>query len=229
MESPIRILVVDDEPDIRTVLRLLLTSRGYSVEEAENGAIALERAKTHGFDLVILDIMMPGMDGIEACCALRRVTTAPVLFLTAKDQDGDKLEAYQCGGDDYLVKPFSNQELLLRVDSLLRRYRVYKGKTDAPTLISTIEINRERNTVSKQGKPVEMTKTELELLLCLIDRRGSPVSAKEIYETVWGETFLPNSANTVMVHILKLRKKLEENPAKPVLIRTVWGKGYQID
>ena len=115
------------------------------------------------------------------------------------------------------------------MDSLLRRYRVYKGKGEAPTLISSIEINRERGTVTRHGQPVDMTKTELELLLCLIDHRGSPVSAKEIYETVWGETFLPNSANTVMVHILKLRKKLEEDPASPALIRTVWGKGYQID
>ena len=229
MDTPIRILVVDDEPDIRNILRILLGSRGYIVEEAPNGDTALERVQMQAFDLIILDIMMPGLSGIDVCARLREHTTAPVLFLTARDQDHDRTAAFEGGGDDYLVKPFSNHELLLRVDSLLRRYRVYKGKTDAPTLISSIEINRERNTVTKQGKPVEMTKTELELLLCLIDRRGSPVSAREIYETVWGETFLPNSANTVMVHILKLRKKLEENPANPVLIRTIWGKGYQID
>ena len=229
MESPIRILVVDDEPDIRNVLRLLLSARGYSVEEAENGAIALERAKTHGFDLVILDIMMPGMDGIEACCALRRVTTAPVLFLTAKDQDGDKLEAYQCGGDDYLVKPFSNQELFLKVEALLRRYRIYKGKGEAPTLISSLEVSRERGTVTKHGEPVDVTKTEFELLMYLIENRGVPFSTRSLYENVWKEQFLPSSANTVMVHILKLRKKLEDDPANPKLIRTVWGKGYQID
>lgn len=229
MDTPIRILVVDDEPDIRNVLRILLNSRGYTVEEAANGAAAVERVKTQGFDLIILDIMMPGLSGLDACAELRHYTTAPILFLTARDQEHDRVAAYEGGGDDYLVKPFSNYELLLRVDSLLRRYRVYKGKGEAPTLISSIEINRERNSVTRQGKPVDMTKTELELLLCLIDNRGSPVSAKELYETVWGETFLPNSANTVMVHILKLRKKLEDDPANPVLIRTVWGKGYQID
>ena len=229
MDAPIRILVVDDEPDIRNILSILLASRGYTVEEAPNGQAAIERVKARGFDLIILDIMMPGLSGIDACAQLRQHTTAPILFLTARDQERDRTAAFEGGGDDYLVKPFSNNELLLRVDSLLRRYRVYKGKGESPTLISSIEINRERNTVTRHGTPVDMTKTELELLLCLIDHRGGPVSARELYETVWGETFLPNSANTVMVHILKLRKKLEEDPANPVLIRTIWGKGYQID
>lgn len=229
MESPVRILVVDDEPDIRNVLRLLLSARGYSVEEAENGAAALERAAQRSFDLIVLDIMMPEMNGVDACRALRRVTTAPVLFLTAKDQDGDKLEAYQCGGDDYLVKPFSNQELFLKIEALLRRYRVYKGKGEMPTLVSSLEVSRDRGTVTKHGEPVDVTKTEFELLMYLIEHRGSPVSTRTLYEDVWKEQFLPSSANTVMVHVLKLRKKLEDDPANPKLIRTVWGKGYQID
>ena len=229
MESPIRILVVDDEPDIRTVLRLLLTSRGYSVEEAENGRAALEHVRQHNFDLIILDIMMPEMNGVDACEALRRITAAPVLFLTAKDQDADKTEAFLSGGDGYLVKPFSNHELFLKVDALLRRYRVYKGKGEAPTLIDSLEVNRERGIVIKNGENVDMTKTELELLLFLIDHRGAPVSTHTLYESVWREKFLPSSANTVMVHILKLRKKLEDDPSNPKLIRTIWGKGYQID
>ena len=229
MDAPIRILVVDDEPDIRNVLRLLLSSRGYSVEEAANGQDALERVRSCAFDLIILDIMMPGMNGVDACAALRTISSAPVLFLTAKDQDADKQEAFQCGGDDYLVKPFSNQELFLRVEALVRRYRVYKGKGEAPTLISSLEINRERGTVTKHGKPVDVTKTEFELLMYLIEKRGAPVSTRSLYENVWKEQFLPSSANTVMVHILKLRKKLEDDPANPKLIRTIWGKGYQID
>ncbi len=229
MNPVIRILVVDDEPDIRNVLRILLTAHGYAVEEAANGRAAVQRVQEQSFDLIILDIMMPDMNGIDACAQLRQFTTVPILFLTARDQDHDLSAAFDSGGDDYLVKPFSNHELLLRVDALLRRYRVYKGKGEAPTLISSIEINRERSTVSKHGVTVDMTKTELELLLCLIDHRGNPVSARDLYETVWGESFMPNSANTVMVHILKLRRKLEDDPANPVLIRTVWGKGYQID
>ena len=230
MEVPVRILVVDDEPDIRNVLRLLLTSRGYSVEAAANGREALERVqKGGGFDLIILDIMMPEMNGVDACAALREISPAPVLFLTAKDQDADKQEAFHSGGDDYLVKPFSNQELFLRVEALVRRYRIYKGKGEAPTLISSLEVNRERGTVSKRGEPIDVTKTEFELLMFLIENRGVPVSTRSLYENVWKEKYLPSSANTVMVHILKLRKKLEDDPANPKLIRTIWGKGYQID
>lgn len=229
MEVPIRILVVDDEPDIRNVLRLLLTSRGYSVEEAANGREALEQVQKNAYDLIILDIMMPEMNGVDACAALREISSAPVLFLTAKDQDADKQEAFHSGGDDYLVKPFSNQELFLRVEALVRRYRVYKGKGEAPTLISSLEVNRERGAVSKHGEPVDVTKTEFELLMYLIENRGTPVSTRALYENVWKEKYLPSSANTVMVHILKLRKKLEDDPANPKLIRTIWGKGYQID
>ena len=229
MEVPIRILVVDDEPDIRNVLRLLLTSRGYSVEEAANGREALEQVQKNAYDLIILDIMMPEMNGVDACAALREISSAPVLFLTAKDQDADKQEAFHSGGDDYLVKPFSNQELFLRVEALMRRYRVYKGKGEAPTLISSLEVNRERGAVSKHGEPVDVTKTEFELLMYLIENRGVPVSTRSLYENVWKEKYLPSSANTVMVHILKLRKKLEDDPANPKLIRTIWGKGYQID
>ena len=229
MEVPIRILVVDDEPDIRNVLRLQLTSRGYSVEEAANGREALERVQTGSFDLIILDIMMPEMNGVDACAALREISSAPVLFLTAKDQDADMQEAFHSGGDDYLVKPFSNQELFLRVEALVRRYRVYKGKGEAPTLISSLEVNRERGTVSKHGEPIDVTKTEFELLMYLIENRGVPVSTRSLYENVWKEKYLPSSANTVMVHILKLRKKLEDDPGNPKLIRTIWGKGYQID
>ena len=117
----------------------------------------------------------------------------------------------------------------LRVDSLIRRYRVYHGKGDAPTVIDALEINRDKGTVCKNGRSVEMTKTEFELLQYLIANRGTAVSARKLYEDVWHEKFLPSSANTVMVHILKLRKKLEDDPANPTLIRTVWGKGYQID
>ena len=229
MEVPIRILVVDDEPDIRNVLRLLLTSRGYSVEEAANGREALEQVQKNAYDLIILDIMMPEMNGVDACAALREISSAPVLFLTAKDQDADKQEAFHSGGDDYLVKPFSNQELFLRVEALVRRYRVYKGKGEAPTLISSLEVNRERGAVSKHGEPVDVTKTEFELLMFLIENRGVPVSTRSLYENVWKEKYLPSSANTVMVHILKLRKKLEDDPSNPKLIRTIWGKGYQID
>ena len=230
MDQSIRILVVDDEPDIRRIIRILLEGRGYHVTEAPNGRLAVQAAQQDlELDLIILDIMMPELSGIEASKEIRRISSAPILFLTARTQEQDKLEAYQSGGDDYLAKPFSHGELLMKVDSLIRRYRVYHGKGDAPTVIDALEINRDKGTVCKNGRSVEMTKTEFELLQYLIANRGTSVSARKLYEDVWHEKFLPSSANTVMVHILKLRKKLEDDPANPTLIRTVWGKGYQID
>lgn len=229
MNDTIRILVADDERDIRNVLCILLTAHGYEVDEAENGMRAVEMVRAVEYDLIILDIMMPEMSGTDACTQIRKFTKAPVLFLTAKDQDADRSAAYGSGGDDYLVKPFSKTALFLHVEALLRRYRVYRGKGDAPTVIDSLEISRERGTVLKNGNPVEMTKTEFELLKFLIAHRGVAVSARTLYENVWSEKFMPSSANTVMVHILKLRKKLEDDPANPTLIRTIWGKGYQID
>lgn len=229
MNDTIRILVVDDEPDIRNIVNILLTTRGYAVDEAENGLRAVEMARSMEYDLIILDIMMPELSGTDACAQIRKIPKAPVLFLTAKDQDADQTAAYGSGGDDYLVKPFSKTALYLHVEALLRRYRVYRGKGDAPTVIDSLEVSRERGTVMKNGKPIEMTKTEFELLKFLIAHRGVAVSTRTLYENVWSEKFMPSSANTVMVHILKLRKKLEDDPANPTLIRTVWGKGYQID
>ena len=229
MNDTIRILVVDDEPDIRNVLRILLIAHGYAVDEAENGMRAVQMAHSVEYDLIIMDIMMPELSGTDACAQIRKRSKAPVLFLTAKDQDDDRTVAYTSGGDDYLVKPFSKTELFLHVEALLRRYRVYRGKGDAPTVIDSLTISSERGTVLKNGKPVEMTKTEFELLKFLISHRGVAVSARTLYENVWSEKFMPSSANTVMVHILKLRKKLEDDPTNPTLIRTIWGKGYQID
>ena len=229
MSDMVRILVVDDEPDIRNVLRILLNAHGYTVDEAENGVRAVQMAQSVEYDLIIMDIMMPELSGTDACARIRKRSKAPVLFLTAKDQDDDRTLAYGSGGDDYLVKPFSKTELFLHVEALLRRYRVYKGKGEASTLISSLEINRDRGLVTKQGSPVDVTKTEFELLMYLIENRGTPVSTRMLYENVWEEKFLPSSANTVMVHILKLRKKLEDDPSNPKLIRTIWGRGYQID
>ena len=193
MNDAIRILVADDEPDIRNVLNLLLTAHGYTVDEAENGLRAVDMVQTTEYDLIIMDIMMPGMSGTDACAQIRRVTKAPVLFLTAKDQDADQSAAFSSGGDDYLVKPFSKTTLFLHVEALLRRYRIYRGKGDSPTVIDSLEINCERGIVRKNGVQIEMTKTESELLKFLVAHRGEPVSARTLYENVWSEKFLPAS------------------------------------
>ena len=229
-EQNVCILVVDDEQDIRRIIRILLESSGYQVAEAPNGLAAVEYIRQQpNVDLVLMDIMMPGLNGIEASRAIRERCSAPILFLTAKTQERDKLEAYQAGGDDYLAKPFSHAELMMKVESLLRRYRVYKGKTSGQLLRADVMLDEPGRRVLRGGRPVELTETEFEILCFLAARRGSVVSVEQIYEGVWHEKYMPSSTNTVMVHIVNLRKKLERNPAEPRLIRTVWGKGYQID
>ncbi|MCR5664938.1 MAG: response regulator transcription factor [Oscillospiraceae bacterium] len=224
-----KILIVDDDPDIRKVLRLLLQGL-YKVSEAADGPSAVELIKKEkDTDLIILDVMMPGMDGYEACSALRAFSNAPVLFLTAKSAEGDRISAYRSGGDDFLSKPFSQDELLAKVSSLLRRYREYRGKPDAALAVDNLEVDLAARTVVNSGKTVALTDTEFSILEYLLRNRGTTVTAPELYESVWKERFLPGSGNTVMVHVLNLRRKIEENPSSPKIIRTVWGKGYQID
>ena len=230
MDDSIRILVVDDEADIRRIIRILLESRGYRVLEAPNGRLAVETIrKEPDIDLILLDIMMPELSGIEASREIRSISSAPILFLTARTQEQDKLEAYSSGGDDYLAKPFSHGELLMKVDSLLRRYRVYKGKVTGKQLKSDVVLDEENRRILRGGEALELTETEYSILQFLADHRGSVVPVAQIYEGVWHEKYMPASNNTVMVHIVNLRKKLEDDPANPRLIRTIWGKGYQID
>ena len=230
MDDSIRILVVDDEADIRRIIRILLESRGYRVLDAPNGRLAVETIrKEPDVDLILLDIMMPELSGIEASREIRSISSAPILFLTARTQEQDKLEAYSSGGDDYLAKPFSHGELLMKVDSLLRRYRVYKGKVTGKQLKSDVVLDEENRRILRGGEALELTETEYSILQFLADHRGSVVSVAQIYEGVWHEKYMPASNNTVMVHIVNLRKKLEDDPANPRLIRTIWGKGYQID
>ena len=229
MSAQSKILIVDDDPDIRRVLRLLLQNL-YGVFEAADGSEAVRCIQEQkDIDLVILDVMMPGMDGYETCDALRAYTNAPVLFLTAKSAETDRISAYRSGGDDFLPKPFSQDELLAKVSSLLRRYKEYRGKPDAALAIENLEVDFSARTVVSNGHPVSLTATEFSILEHLLRNRGTTVTAPELYEGVWKEKFLPGSGNTVMVHVLNLRRKIEENPSSPKIIRTVWGKGYQID
>lgn len=227
MADRIQILAVDDEPDLRSLLRILLQSKGYEVREAASGDEAVEAVRrTPDFDLVIMDIMMPGVDGVEACRQIRKFSPVPLLFLTARDQLQDKVQAYGSGGDDYLSKPFSRDELMAKVDSLLRRYRVYRGKEIAAEEAG-LQVDPERKTVKRDGVTVELTDKEFAILLLLYQNKGQILDVRRVYEEAWGEKYLPTSNNTVMVHILNLRKKLEVDPANPRFIRTVWGKGYQ--
>lgn len=227
-----KILIADDEPDIRQVLSILLKANGYETVEAEDGFAAVQAMRQdESIDLMILDIMMPGMDGVAACNAIRQFSAVPALFLTARTQDADKAAAYGNGGDDYLGKPFSQNELLMKVGSLIRRWCVYKGKERAEDTqsIGNITIDLKARAVFKNGANVGATDREFEILAYFMAHRGVPVDAKTLYENVWHEQHLPSSTNTVMVHILNLRKKLEDDLSSPRLIKTIWGKGYQID
>lgn len=223
------VLIVDDDADIRNVLQILLKNK-YFVAEAADGSEAIAYVTAHPeTDLIILDVMMPGLDGFEACRLLRECTKAPILFLTAKSAERDMLSAYGSGGDDFLSKPFSHGELLAKVNSLLRRYREYRGKDERSLAIGDLDVDFVAHSVRCMGNPVSLTDTEYAILEHLLKHRGQTVTAAELYEAVWGEKFLSGSGNTVMVHVLNLRRKVEAEPSTPRLIRTVWGKGYQID
>ena len=230
MSETTKILIVDDDPDIRNVLNLLLRS-DYETAEAADGFAAVEYIQQNPeTDLVILDVMMPGMDGIETCGKIRESSNVPILFLTAKSAEQDRIAAYRSGGDDFLSKPFSQPELLAKVNSLLRRYREYRGKPASSVWTNgNLEVDLNTRMVRSAGENVPLTDTEYSILECLVKNRGRTVTTQELYESVWNEKFLPGSGNTIMVHVLNLRRKIEEVPSSPRIIRTVWGRGYQVD
>ena len=231
MSDAFTILAVDDDADIRNVLRLLLEAEGYRVLEAACGGEALSRL-SDAVSLVILDVMMPGEDGYAVCAAIRERSNVPVLFLTARGQETDKVRGLRCGGDDYLAKPFAASELSARVNALLRRYTVYQGTTahrGGRFERHGVVVDFSRNAVSCDGARVPLTDLEYKLIHHLAKNAGETINAQSLYETAWEEPYLLSSASTVMVHIRNLRKKLERNPAQPALIKTVWGKGYRIE
>ena len=230
-----KILIVDEDPNIREVISVLLSSEGYDVEAAENGAQAIEKVFSgNHYDIVVLDIMMPDMDGIEVCQKIREKSHVPVLFLTAKSQDQDKVDAYSQGGDDFLVKPFSQTELLMKIKSLIRRHNEYdkpapREDEDDTRLSEDIVVDTRKRSVLKEGVRISLTDKEFDILRYFMDHRGEVVQNKDLYENVWGEQYLASAGNTIMVHILNLRKKLEDDVSKPEIIKTVWGKGYRVD
>lgn len=224
-----KVLVVDDEPDIREIITLLLSSNNYIVFSAGDGEAALNVFSEHpSIDLVILDVMMPIKDGISTLKKIREFSKVPVLFLTAKTQESDKKVAYENGGDDYLSKPFSQNELLMKVNSLIRRYREYSSE-NAVNETQSIVIDELGKTAFKNGEQLTLTDTELDMLKFFMQNRGKPVDTKSLYEVVWGAKYVPTAANTIMVHILNLRKKIEDDPTNPIYLKTIWGKGYQFD
>lgn len=224
------ILVCDDEKDIVSALRIYLMSEGYQVYEAYNGIEALEVLEKNDIHLVLMDIMMPQMDGIEAMVKLRENSNVPVILLTAKSEDTDKVLGLTIGADDYVTKPFNPVELQARVKSQLRRYMQLGGgavKKEVLT-IGGIELDDRTKEVTLDGEKVSLTRTEYDILKLLLENQGKVFSPYQIYEKVWKDN--PYGAeNTVAVHIRHLREKIEYNPAEPKYLKAVWGRGYKLE
>lgn len=227
---PNKILIVDDDNEIRKITGIYLENEGYEVLKAENGEQALKIIAEYEIDIVLLDIMMPGIDGIETCMKIRENHIMPIIFLSAKSEDLDKIQGLASGADDYITKPFNAMELIARVKSQLRRYTKYSTPQNAVKNIieiGNLTINTDTRQVFVGDKEVRLTPKEFDILELLASNKGIVFSIERIYESVWGEDFY-KSDNTVMVHITKIREKIEEDPKKPIYIKTVWGVGYKI-
>lgn len=224
------ILVCDDERDIVSALRIYLTAEGYRVFEAQNGAEALRVLQKEEIHLILLDVMMPQMDGMTALAQIRTFSNVPVILLTAKSEDTDKVLGLNVGADDYVTKPFNPVELLARVRSQLRRYLQLGGGALRPaqTRVGGIVLDDDAKRVTLDGEAVALTPREFEILRLLMRNAGTVFSPKEIYRRVWGgEPY--GAENAVAVHIRHLREKLEIDPANPRYLRVVWGQGYKME
>lgn len=226
------ILVCDDERDIVSALQIYLESDGYKVFTAFNGQEALDVAENNEIHLILMDIMMPVMDGITAMVKLREVSNVPVILLTAKSEDTDKILGLNVGADDYITKPFNPVEMLARVRSQIRRYtklggNVTENNTDVLT-VGGVSLNDASKTVTVDGDAVYLTPTEYEILKLLMKNKGRVMSQKEIYENIRKEMAF-GAENTIAVHIRHLREKIEINPSEPRYIKVVWAHGYKFE
>lgn len=224
------ILICDDERDIVSALKIYLTSEGYSTLEAYTGKEAIEIVSKNEIHLILMDIMMPVLDGIRATSQLRESSNIPVIFLTAKSEDTDKILGLNIGADDYITKPFNPVEVIARVKSQLRRYVQLGGitKKSSQIQIGSIMIDDETKTVTVDDEMINLTPLEYEILKLFMENPGKVFSSLQIYNRVWNNNPY-GSENTVAVHIRHLREKIEINPAEPRYIKVVWGQGYKID
>ena len=227
------VLVVEDDKEIREGVEIYLKSQGYEVFQAADGVEGLEVIEKEDIHLAIVDIMMPRMDGISMVVKLREKYDFPVIFLSAKSEEVDKIMGLNMGADDYVTKPFTPMELLARVNSQLRRYRRFmerlgdKEENSRNHTIGGLEINEDNVEVTVDGEPVKMTPIEYKILLLLMKNPGRVFSAEEIYERVWNERAI--NTDTIMVHVRNIREKIEVNPREPKYLKVVWGVGYKIE
>lgn len=224
------ILICDDEKDIINALKIYLSDSNYQIFEADTGKKALDIIGEQDIHLVLMDIMMPEMDGITAMVKIRECSNVPVILLTAKGEDADKILGLNVGADDYITKPFHPVEVAARVRSQLRRYmQLGGGQMRSGVLrIGGVELDDRAKSVTVDGEAIALTPTEYDILKLLMENPGQVFSPKEIYQKIWKDTFF-GSENTVAVHIRHLREKLEINPAEPQYLKVVWGQGYKME
>lgn len=224
------ILICDDEQDIVNALKIYLANPDFKLFEANTGLQALEVMEKHDIHLILMDIMMPRMDGISAMVKIRERSNVPVILLTAKSEDNDKILGLNAGADDYITKPFNPVEVTARVRSQLRRYLQLGGRTESPErfVIGGVELDDRAKQVTLDGEAVSLTPTEFEILKLLMANPGKVYSPKDIYREVWKDNPI-GSENTVAVHIRHLREKIEINPAEPRYLKVVWGQGYKME
>lgn len=224
------ILICDDEKDIVSALEIYLKTAGYEVYKAYNGAEAIAAVRANEIHLVLMDVMMPMMDGITAMAKIRELCNVPIIMLTAKSEDTDKILGLEVGADDYVTKPFNPVELLARVKSQLRRYMLLGGGGVKPgkLVIGGIELDDMSKQVTLDGELMSLTPTEYDILKLLMENRGRVFSTKEIYKAVWKEDPM-GAEGSVAVHIRHLREKIEINPSEPRYIKVIWGRGYRME
>lgn len=230
-----KILIVDDDKEIRIALKEILEKQQYVVVEASNGDEAISKIN-NDIDLIILDVMMPNRDGITTCIEIRENYDMPILFLTAKSTEYDKYIGLSMGGDDYLSKPFSKMELLARVSSLIRRYRVYQNKQNKNSplennyiYIKDLRIDKYASRVYKKNQEITLTNIEYKILMLLAQHKNKIFTLENLYESIWHESYDYSVNQTIMVHIRNLRKKLDDSSKSSQYIKNVWGRGYCIE
>ncbi|MBH8599172.1 MULTISPECIES: response regulator transcription factor [unclassified Thermoactinomyces] len=229
MKQNTTILIVDDDDEIRQLIQLYLQNEGYRIFHATNGREALGLAERHPVDLIILDLMMPEMDGMQACIRLREKFQMPIIMLTAKTGDMDKIQGLSIGADDYVTKPFNPLELVARIKAHLRRFLHFSPaeKQNDVLHIQHVTIRLSTRQVYVNDKEVFLTPKEFDILVLLGKNPGIVFSSEQIYQQVWHEP-MTTSNNTIMVHIRKIREKIELDPKQPIIIQTVWGVGYRV-
>ena len=227
------VLICDDEKDIVSALKIYLEAEGFNTISAYNGNEAVKAVNENDVQLALLDIMMPECDGISTLIKIRETSNIPVILLTAKSENTDKILGLNVGADDYITKPFNPVEVIARVRSQLRRYTrlgsAVPASSDNKFIIGAIELNDKSKEVFVEGEKISLTHTEYEILKLLMKRAGEVLSPKEIYTNVWNETAFGSEANTVAVHIRHLREKIEINPAEPRYLKVVWAHGYKME